>query len=265
MEDGRLRRVLKDKIGINLEADKRYLLESRLKELMQSHRLETFDQIAEKIEVENDASFLNQVIDRITTRETRFFRDEHIFESFARRIYKEHAINPNGGGGPVRIWSAGCSSGQEPCSIAISLLEHLGSAMHPFLIDASDISEEALKKARSGVYSSFELSRGVTDVIRDRYFEPAGDDFRVREDILSRIHYTRVNFLNLLPGGPYDVIFFRNVAIYFEEETRRRIFEALYQSLRPGGVLILGSTETAISYLEEMRIVEVNIARFYIR
>ena len=236
-------RYLERASGIVLGPGKESLIESRLMHLMQEHGLGTLREVVRALENGANARLRASVIDAMTINETSWFRDPaHI------RILVE-AILPALQASRVRIWSAGCATGQEPYSISMAVQDYLRSGPARFAsgveIVATDIAHSALDEARRGLYCGSGASRGLTDDQRQRFFAPApGDCLSVRQEIRQRVVFREFNLTRGLDVlGQFDVIFCRNVLAYFATPLKREVLERLARSLKSGGCLFLGSTE----------------------
>jgi chemotaxis protein methyltransferase CheR len=280
--------------GVFLEDDKLYLLDSRLGELMKKYQIRNWDEAAQKLLLGDDKEFVAGLIDRITTHETRFFRDESIFDALIMQIVPEwlkrnglsvdgifgntmnvwasdagttisSSMQPVGGavGKELKIWCAACSTGQEPYSIAMLLHEKMPRVAAITTILASDIAQETLRRASEGLYTRFEIDRGLPENYRKRYFTAEGDKFRISEAMRKAVALRQINLISEpFPTGQ-DIIFCRNVSIYFTDEQKKLLFRKLKEALKPDGVLVLGSAESLSGYLENFVIREFGLARYY--
>ncbi len=235
-------------------------MESRLTGLMHEHGLKTYNELADRIDKFGDKEILNKVTDCITTRETRFFRDETVFDAFFKYIMPAIMENKPA---KIRILSMGCSTGQEPYSIAMGIMEYFSQERNNIHILATDISNEALLKAKQGIYSKFELNRGISDYHLNKYFDEKKQKFEIKSYLKSMIQFEKQNCIKFNYGGPYHIIFFRNVSIYFSEDMRVKIFQEIYNSLLMDGIIVLGTAETLINYFKNIKILEYGTARFY--
>ena len=236
--------------GISLDKSKAYLVETRLGCLVDELGLSGYGALLAKAKAEAAKHLERRVIDAITTNETLFFRDSAPFELLREKILPEVA-GRNGKNGvpgkpaPIRIWSAACSTGQEIYSIAITAKEALAGSKCAIRLIGSDISAAAMAAAREAVYSKFEIDRGMPESLRGKYFTPQGHKWRLRSAIKSMAEFRKVNLMGPLEAmGKFDVIFCRNVAIYFSQADKARLFDRLAKCLAPGGYLIIGSTES---------------------
>lgn len=254
--------------GVKIDEDKVYLFEARLSEIMKEYGLTTYDQVAAKIDAGSDQVFLDKITEKITTHETRFFRDESIFDALVMQIVPEwlekNAINRlNLTGQKLKIWSAACSTGQEPYSLQMMISEKMPDIANITQILGTDISRETVERAQKGVYSRFEVERGLPPALLEKYFVQNGNQYSISENIKSHTTFKKHNLITEAFPGPFDVIFCRNVAIYFEAEARKKIYENLRNALRPDGVLILGSSENLAGYMNNYIVREFGLARYY--
>lgn len=244
-------KYIRDLTGIQIEPSKTYLIESRLGGLLMEYGCRTYAELYRKAKADPSRGIEKRIIDQITTHETSFFRDAAPFEMLKHKILPElidRRTARNGGKRPliIRIWSAGCSTGQEVYSIAIAVREVVSDAARCRIqITGTDISADALTRASQGVYSELEIQRGLTAKQRDQYFVRLGERWKVKDEIRAMVFFKKMSLLEPLDGlGTFDVIFCRNVAIYFNPEDRRQLFHRIAQVLEPDGYLIIGSTES---------------------
>jgi chemotaxis protein methyltransferase CheR len=227
-----LRQLIKKKLGINISREKDYLLENKIAKILRyggDTRVEEFIE-----ELKRDSEEMDKVLARfITTGHTFFFREREHMDYLCREILQKGVSGP-------KIWCAASSTGEEPYSIMISLLEH---GISDFVLLASDVNIEALKACRRGVYKLDRL-REVHPLTRDRYFKRAGTDWQVKEYLNDRLILKRINLLDPLRFEQgFDYIFCRNVYIYFDNNTQRLVTENLLANLEPGGKIFVGLSE----------------------
>ncbi len=254
------REFLEAASGIALGDNKQYLVNSRLGGLVSEMGLGSIGELIECVKCDMKPGLRERIIDAMTTNETLWFRDHSPFE-----ILKSHILPELSGlrARPVRIWSAACSSGQEPYSMSMIIQEYLqakpGSLSHDAQITATDISPSVLKNAREGVYDAMALARGLSDERKKRFFDvqaKAGDvkakAWQVKPEIRKRITFAEMNLMkkDYLALGKFDVIFCRNVLIYFSAELKREILARFSQVLEPGGYLCLGASESVSGYVD---------------
>lgn len=237
--------------GISLDEKKAYLLESRLNGIIQKRKLSSFIELYRLSSADRSKTLEREIIDAITTNETLFFRDKSPFEMFQYKIMPDlidkRSVRSSGSLPlPIRIWSAACSTGQEVYSLAIILKELLtDTARYNIKILGTDISDDAIARASYGKYNKFEIERGLSDNLLRKYFSQNGDSWKINDNIRAMALFQKINLMQPLTGlGRFDVIFCRNVAIYFCLEDRKKLFEKITTVLAPDGYLIVGSTES---------------------
>lgn len=236
--------------GVALEAGKTYLVETRLKSMLQQHACASFMDLYNKARNDRSGNMEKEIINAITTNETLFFRDASPFEVFKHKILPDlidarARANP-GRPVPIRIWSAACSTGQEVFSIAIALRETLGNLNnYNISILGTDISDDAVTKASYGKYNKFEIERGMPQQTLNRYFTLMGDGWKIKDEIRAMAVFKKFNLMKPFSGlGRFDVVFCRNVAIYFTPADKKAVFEKIAGVLESDGALIIGSTES---------------------
>jgi chemotaxis protein methyltransferase CheR len=236
--------------GVALDSSKAYLLEARFRPLLSKYGLRSYMELYQRAVADRSGEMEKEIVSAITTNETLFFRDNSPFEVFKHKIIPDivdaRSKTYPGRAIPIRIWSAACSTGQEVYSIAICLLEVLGRIdRYDITILGTDISDEAIAKASYGKYTKFEIERGLPPSILQRYFNPTGDAWRIKDEIRSMAVFKKFNLMKSFTGlGRFDVVFCRNVAIYFTPQDKRAVFEKIATVLEPDGALIIGSTES---------------------
>lgn len=220
------------------------MVEGRLQSLVSSEGLDDLHALVLELKKHPDSN-LGKVVEALTTHETSFFRDKHPFETLKTAVIPELMKNPRAGK-QIQIWSAASSSGQEPYSLAMLFADSFAWASDwQIKIVASDISEEMLAKCRSGLYTQFEISRGLPPHYLPRFFQRAESKWQIKSEIRERIDFRYLNLSEDWGGLPrLDIVFMRNVLIYFDGDTKKAIFEKLLQVIKPGGYLFLGSGET---------------------
>jgi chemotaxis protein methyltransferase CheR len=242
--------LIREQSGIVLTPDKLYLVESRLMPVMREMNCNDLGAVVNKLRG-GDSKLSQQVVDAMTTNETLFFRDTKPFETLKSEVFPA-LLAARSAGQKIRIWSAACSTGQEPYSIAL-LLEEERARFNPdrFEILATDLSPSVLKKASAGVYSQFEIQRGLPVQMLIKHFQKDGDRWILHENMRKRVTFRPFNLLqDPAVLGPCDVILCRNVLIYFDNETKTRILDRMARILRPDGVLILGGSESTLGISE---------------
>jgi chemotaxis protein methyltransferase CheR len=239
-----LRKLLRDQSGLDLSEDKQYLIESRLLPLSRKSGLSGIGELVQKMKG-GSASITSQVVEAMTTNETFFFRDKVPFDHFRVSIMPE-ILQARASRKSIRIWYAAGSTGQEPYSLAMCLKE-MGSAIAGWRVEilATDLSQEVIEKSKAGLYSQFEVQRGLPIQMLVKYFKQVGEFWQVNPDIRAMIAHRQLNLLHDFSHlGVFDVIFCRNVLIYFDQDTKINIFNRLARASEPDGFLALGAAET---------------------
>ncbi|WOH82080.1 protein-glutamate O-methyltransferase CheR [Bradyrhizobium sp. BEA-2-5] len=248
-----LRKLLKDHSGLDLSADKQYLIESRLLPLARKTGLSGIAELVAKIKAGSSAHTV-QVVEAMTTNETFFFRDKVPFDHFRDHIMPE-IIKARANRRSVRIWCAAGSTGQEPYSLAMCLKE-MGAALTGWRIEiiATDLSQEVLEKSKAGIYSQFEVQRGLPIQMLVKYFKQTGETWQINPELRAMIQHRQLNLLHdFAQLGTFDVIFCRNVLIYFDQDTKINIFNRLARQIEPDGFLVLGAAETVVGLTDTFR------------
>jgi chemotaxis protein methyltransferase CheR len=248
-----LRKFLKERSGLDLSADKTYLVESRLLPLARKAGLAAIPDLVQKIK-NGDGKLATDVVEAMTTNETFFFRDkvpfDHLRDTILPGLIQARAARKS-----LRIWSAASSTGQEPYSIAMCLKEK-GASLAGWRIEivATDLSQEVLEKCKAGVYSQFEVQRGLPIQLLVKYFTQSGDIWQLNADVRSMVQFRQLNLLQDFSHlGTFDVIFCRNVLIYFDQSTKAVIFDRLAKCLESDGTLLLGAAETVVGITDAFR------------
>jgi len=243
-------RFVEELCGVVLDESKAYLVESRLGRLAQEHGCASYRELCERARRSGDALLRTQIIDAITTHETLFFRDQAPFDALQFKVLPELIDARTRARAPrrLRFWSAACSTGQEPYSIAMTLREMFpGNCPWEFFILATDISDAAIQQASRGWYAHHEIQRGMKPAMLAKYFVPKNGGYQVRDELRAMVAFRRRNLLEPFGDlGLFDVIFCRNVAIYFDAARRRDLFFRLAQQLVADGVLFVGSAESLL-------------------
>ena len=237
--------------GIVLDEDKRYLLESRLGPVLRAAKLATLNDLCTRLRARTSFDLAQQVMEALTTNETLFFRDNAPFEALRLRLLPE-LLDKLPAHKPLSIWSAAASSGQEIYSIAMLLKEREGKD-HPVRLLGTDISEQILATAREAKYVQFEVNRGLPAKYLVKYFNREGLDWRIKDEIRAMVTFKRFDLRQPMSAlGRFQIIFCRNVLIYFDAETKAKILTQLATVLEPGGYLILGGAETVMNQQERL-------------
>jgi len=239
--------LIRERSGLVLTPDKLYLLESRLTPVARKHEIAGLNELVAALRTRTDDKVLNDVVEAMTTNESFFFRDSHMFDTFRDEVLPA-LIENRQSTKRLRIWCAAASSGQEPYSIAM-ILKEMSAKLADWKIEilGTDISLEILERAKSGVYTQFEVQRGVPTNFLLTYFERAGEQWKIIDPIRSMVQYRPFNLLdNPSVLGKFDVVFCRNVLIYFDEPTKSRILGDISGMLAPDGALLLGGAESVL-------------------
>jgi chemotaxis protein methyltransferase CheR len=242
-----LQGLLKERSGLVLSDDKQYLLESRLMPLARKRGMVGLEDLVSAIRSERQESLLRDVTEAMTTNESLFFRDSKPFDQFRKDILPE-MMKGRANNKRVRIWSAACSTGQEPYSLAMILKEE-AAKLQGWRIEivATDLSEEVLEKAKAGLYSQFEVQRGLPIQYLMKYFQQIDEMWQIDSAIRAMVKFVPFNLLgSLSPLGAFDVIFCRNVLIYFDNETKTKVLDGMSRMMPSDGVLYLGGAETVL-------------------
>jgi len=254
------RKFLENVCGIVLGDNKQYLVTSRLSRLLQDHNLASLGALVTELKKDTARELTNRVVEAMTTNETSWFRDIHPFNTLKERILPELGKSRRT---QMRVWSAACSSGQEPYSISMTLQEF--QASNPGLmgsdaqIVATDISPAILEAAQKGRYDDMSMARGLSPERKKKYFKETPNYWQITPAISSRIQFRNLNLLQsyaLL--GRFDIIFCRNVLIYFSSESKKEILAKMCKSLNPNGYLFLGGSESITGLTDQLNMVRTN-------
>ncbi len=242
-----LAKVLRAGSGLAIGPDKTYLLETRLAPLLKRENLASLDALATRLRAPGQETLAREVVEAMTTNESFFFRDHKPFAHVrAEALPRLHAARPPGA--KLRIWSAAASTGQEAYSLAMVVAESrplLGN--RPVEIIATDLARAPLQRARLGRYTQFEIQRGLPMQMLVKYFRKEGAEWQIVEPIRTMVTFREGNLLgDLRPLGQFDIVFCRNVLIYFDQPTKARVLEAIARQLAPDGLLYLGGAESVL-------------------
>ncbi len=247
-------RFLADCCGLVLGENRQYLVSSRLSRLLDEFAFAKVEDLLRALRRSADPTLKSRVIDAMTTNETSWFRDNYPFEMLRQIVFPELAAKQK----PIRIWSAACSSGQEPYSISMIVNEWESShpqKLVPVSILATDLSEGVLAQARSGIYDGLSIVRGLSAERRQRFFETVPNGHRIKTDIQQRVRFQKLNLMDSYSAlGKFEIVFCRNVLIYFSTDTKRRIFDGIARQMDPGGYLFVGASEAVGSYTDAFEI-----------
>lgn len=253
--------LVRKRSAIHLVPGKEYLVESRLLPLARRRGVSVDDYVRQQRLSPNQLD-AELIVEALTTNETSWFRDGLPFHAFSEHILPE-VIAGLPAGAPLRIWSAACSTGQEPYSIAMTVQEQV-PASRRVEITATDLSGEVLAKAERGVYSQLEINRGLPAAFLVKHFTKRGAEWVLSDAVRSMVRFSKHNLLGAPPlGGPFDIVFLRNVLIYFDVDVKRDILRRLRMSMRSGGFLVLGAAETTVGVDDTWTRVQVGRSSIY--
>lgn len=249
-----LRKLLRERSGLDLLSDKQYLVESRLIPLARRVGLSGIAELVAKLKAGSEA-LTSEVVEAMTTNETFFFRDKIPFDHLRETILPA-LLRARAGRRSLRIWSAASSTGQEPYSIAMCLKE-FGAALAGWRVEilATDLSQGVLEKSRAGIFSQFEVQRGLPIQMLVKHFTQVGELWQLNADIRAMVQHRQLNLMQDFSHlGTFDVIFCRNVLIYFDPDTKAVIFDRLAKAIEPDGMLVLGAAESVVGISDAFRL-----------
>lgn len=237
--------------GIALDQGKEYLIETRLSPLLEQLGCKSYTELLQKAKTDPLKAIERKIIDAISTNETYFFRDKSPFDLLQFKLLPDIIDKRTDGGRKprqvnLRIWSAASSTGQEIYSIAMIIKElGLDPKNYNITLVGTDISDAVIAQASYGKYNKFEATRGLSQGFLNKYFNPDGEHWRIKDEIRAMAQFRKINLMESFAGlGKFDIIFCRNVAIYFSPETRKNLYQKLSGSLEQDGYLMIGSTES---------------------
>jgi len=248
-EFDQFRQFLEDACGISLGDNKQYLVTNRMRRLMDDHKISNFGELVRHLRQGLNRKLREQVVDAMTTNETFWFRDVYPYDHLKNTLLPQLMGGNNKMFGSIRIWSAACSSGQEPYSISMMVEEfkqkNMGSLARQVQIVATDLSTTVLEQARKGEYDKLSVMRGLSNERLDKFFDktPEGQ-WRIKPLLRDRIDFRPINLMDSYSAlGKFDIVFCRNVLIYFNADLKRQILQKIHAALKPQGILFLGSSE----------------------
>lgn len=242
-----LRQLLKQRSGLIVTMDKQYLLESRLMPVARKAGASGLSELVQKMKAAGSERLIVEVVEAMTTNESFFFRDKVPFEHF-RDVIVPAMLKTRASAKRIRIWCAAASTGQEPYSLAM-ILKDMALRLGGWRVDilATDLSHEVLEKAKAGIYSQFEVQRGLPVQMLVKYFTQTGELWQVAPEIRGMVQYRPFNLLeDFAPLGRFDVVFCRNVLIYFDQDTKVNVLNRIARVMEPDGYLVLGAAETVV-------------------
>ncbi len=251
-----LRKCLRDRSGLVLSADKQYLVESRLLPVARKAGLAGLGDLVAALKFGDDDRLMTAVVEAMTTNESFFFRDKIPFEHF-RSIVMPALIAARRNARTIRIWCAAASTGQEPYSLAMCL-KQMEREIAGWRVEilASDLSNEVLEKARHGIYSQFEVQRGLPIALLIKHFTQTGETWQIAPELRAMVKFRQFNLLaDFSAFGHFDLIFCRNVLIYFNQETKIDVLNRLARVIASDGYLVLGAAESVVGLTESFKIV----------
>ena len=249
-----LKNFLKTRSGLVLSNDKQYLVESRLLPIARSTKLETLSAVIQTLQRGGNRALETEVIEAMTTNESFFFRDKTPFEHFKDTMLPA-LLESRASRKQIKVWCAAASSGQEPYSLGICLKE-AATKMPGWRsrILGTDLSQEVLEKAKTGLYSQFEVQRGLPIQMLLKYFEQKGDMWQIDASMRSMVEWRKLNLLESFSHlGEFDIVFCRNVLIYFDQATKSEILGRLVKSIPDDGYLVLGAAETVVGLTDAFK------------
>ncbi len=239
-----LRDYIYDKSGIYVSDTKKYLVENRLSRILQEKKLNNYEDYLKHIKISVNGTELNRLFDAITTNETYYFREPQQLDVVVNNVVPK-ILSEKKGTKRIKIWSAACSTGEEAYTLSLMLREK-GLSTSNFEIYGSDISDNVLKSAKNAVYNSYSI-RNITPALLKTYFSTNGQSFTLNDAIKKSVKFSKANLIeasSLKSFRGMDIIFCRNVLIYFDTKSKQKAVSHLYDILNPGGSLIIGSSES---------------------
>ena len=249
-----LRKLLRERSGLVLAAEKQYLAESRLLPVARRHGMSTLTELVGALKARAASALAGEVVDAMTTNETFFFRDkmpfEHVRDTVLPALIAARAREKR-----IRIWCAAASTGQEPYSIAMTL-KSMAPALAGFRVDilATDLVGDVLERARTGIYSQFEVQRGLPIQMLVQYFRQNGESWQIVPELRKMVQFRTLNLLNdFSPLGRFDLVFCRNVLIYFDQPAKTQVLDRLARQMPDDGYLVLGAAETVVGLTDAFK------------
>ena len=249
-----LRVFLKQRSGLVLSNEKQYLIESRLMPVARKFGLASISNLVDKLKLEQNGSLADAIIEAMTTNESFFFRDKVPFDHFTQTMLP-HMLTARQRDRRIRIWSAAASTGQEPYTLAMCLKD-MDAKLGGWRVEmiGTDLSTEVLEKAKAGIYSQFEVQRGLPINYLLKHFTQMGDMWRISPELRSMIQYRKLNLLESFSSlGQFDIVFCRNVLIYFDNEAKIDILNRIRKTMPEDGFLVLGAAETVVGLTDAFK------------
>ena len=264
-----MREFIEQSCGISLGDNKEYLVETRLSDILSESGCKTYKDLCIKAKNEPRSGLRDKIVDAMTTNETLWFRDKYPFDLLKSSVFPAYSKEfVSGVRKNIRIWCAACSTGQEPYSLVMTFLEYAKKITSLKLdhleVVATDISPSALYIANAGLYDDFAMGRGMSPAYQKSYFEKKGRFWSIINEVKKPIRFKRFNLQDGLMGlGKFDIVFCRNVAIYFSDQFKRDLFEKIAKALNKGGYFFLGASETMSGHSERFNILTHNGGLYY--
>jgi chemotaxis protein methyltransferase CheR len=259
-----VRQLVRDRAAIVLDEGKHYLVVNRLSLLARREGLASARAVIAQLRAAPEGPLQRKVVEAMATTETLFFRDRKPYDALRNTILPA-LQRMRASERKLKIWSCGCSSGQEPYSVGMLVREHFPIlASWDLRLVASDISSEMLARSRAGRYSQLEVNRGLPGDLLHKYFERSGLDWQIRSDLRNMVEFRELNLAGpwcAMP--PMDLVMLRNVLIYFDVETKRQVLSKVRRVLRPGGFLLLGTAETTVNLDDGFELIRSDGAAYY--
>jgi chemotaxis protein methyltransferase CheR len=249
-----LRKLLRERSGLVLSAEKQYLAESRLLPVARRHALASLTELVAQLRTHSTSQLGIDVVEAMATNETFFFRDKTPFENF-REFIMPALLAARAREKRIRIWCAAASTGQEPYSLAMALKE-MNATIRGTRIEiiATDLSGDVLERAKAGIYSQFEVQRGLPIQLLVKYFTQVRDSWQIAPEIRAMVQFRTLNLLNdFSPLGTFDIVFCRNVLIYFDQDTKIGVFNRIAKQMPDDGYMVLGAAETVVGLTEAFK------------
>lgn len=256
--------LVRSRSAIELDAAKSYLIEARLSGVARRHGLSSTSELVAQLRTKADLELQRQVVEAMTTNETSFFRDNHPFEALRKTLLPQF-LTTRAAAKSLNIWSAACSTGQEAYSCAMLLRESFPQLLNwKVQILGTDLSDDVLAKARAGRFSQIEMNRGLPATLLTKYFSRQGLEWELRPELRALASFRKLNLIeNWGPMPTMDIVFLRNVLIYFSPETKKQILEKVRKVMAPDGVLFLGAAETTLGLDAAFQRVQVENSVYY--
>ncbi|MBX2858021.1 MAG: protein-glutamate O-methyltransferase CheR [Cellvibrionaceae bacterium] len=244
--------------GINLADNKQYLVSTRIRKILSENQMQTVGELTRAVKTPTNKRLRQAVVDAMTTNETFWFRDLYPFDYLRHQLLPEYA--KQGRSDKIRIWSAACSSGQEPYSISMAVEEFIrdsiGHSHLPVDIVSTDLSSQVLEKAKQGLYDRLSIGRGLSSERLREFFTETSEGWQVKDSLRRRVTFLALNLLDPYRMlGRFDIVFCRNVLIYFSSELKQDILRRIHATMKPGACLFLGSSESLTGVAEHFEII----------